>query len=118
VRSNQAEEPAKRMSDEEVIAQTSYDILLSFRLHCINLNKRTIIQAGHHTVGSLLSWICYELAKNPRDQERISEEIKVFRAQHGEDAEFTAKDYDKMSYLNAVIQVRVANTAATLQHSQ
>ncbi|ESK96486.1 cytochrome p450 [Moniliophthora roreri MCA 2997] len=87
LRSYKAEEPNKRMNDEEVIAQTA-----------------TIIQAGHGTTGTTTSWLIYELANHPEDQMRIVEEIKAVRAKIGFDTEFAVADYDAMPYFNAVIK--------------
>uniref|UniRef100_A0A0W0G5V0 Cytochrome p450 n=1 Tax=Moniliophthora roreri TaxID=221103 RepID=A0A0W0G5V0_MONRR len=43
-----AEEPVKRMNDDEVLAQTSI-----------------FNQSAHHASGSFIFWIFYELARNP-----------------------------------------------------
>ncbi|KAG7086137.1 hypothetical protein E1B28_002096 [Marasmius oreades] len=58
-RANRAEDPRKRLSEEEMLSQMS-----------------TIIQAGHHTTGYTISWILYQLAAHPEDQAKVYEEIR------------------------------------------
>jgi hypothetical protein len=53
---------------------------------------------------SRLTWLFYELARHPADQQRLFEEIRRAREEKG--AELTANDYDSMPFLNAVIKVR------------
>ncbi|KAK7024333.1 hypothetical protein VNI00_016369 [Paramarasmius palmivorus] len=87
VKCNNAAEPKKRMSDEEVLSQTA-----------------SIIQAGHHVTGAFMAWLFYELAHHPEDQQKIYEEIQAFRAKNGYDVEFTVADYESMAYLNAFLK--------------
>ncbi|KAI3615648.1 cytochrome p450 [Moniliophthora roreri] len=87
VRCNDAEELKQRMTEEEVVAQTT-----------------SIMQAGHHVSGATMAWLFYELAKHPEDQERIVDEIKTFRTKLGSISKLTSSDYDAMPYLNAVIK--------------
>uniref|UniRef100_A0A0W0F722 Cytochrome p450 n=1 Tax=Moniliophthora roreri TaxID=221103 RepID=A0A0W0F722_MONRR len=77
VRANRAENPRKRLTENEVLSQMS-----------------TLIQAGHHTTGYSLSWILYELCRNPADQQRVYEEIKAIRARTS--GELSAADYDEL----------------------
>ncbi|KAF9257540.1 cytochrome P450, partial [Marasmius fiardii PR-910] len=85
VRANRAQDPRKRLSEHEMLSQIS-----------------TLIQAGHHTTGYAVSWILYELAAHPKDQMRVYEEIRRTRVRTSGD--FTASDYDSMSYLTCVIK--------------
>ncbi|KAK7031127.1 hypothetical protein VNI00_013735 [Paramarasmius palmivorus] len=84
-RSLDAHDPGRKMDTAEALSQMS-----------------TIILAGHDTTGNTLSWLFYELAKHPADQERLYQEIKHVREQKGE--ELTANDFDSMPFLHAVIK--------------
>ncbi|KAG7093241.1 hypothetical protein E1B28_006927 [Marasmius oreades] len=85
VRANWVEDPRKRLSEEEILAQMS-----------------TLIQAGHHTTGYTLSWILYELAAHPEDQAKVYEEIKQLRERNPEG--FTSSEYDSMNHFTLVIK--------------
>ena len=67
----------------------------------------TLLFAGHETTSNSLAWIFLELARNPRIQSRLREEIRktetIIRARG--DPHFTVVDLDTMPYLNAVIKV-------------
>lgn len=63
----------------------------------------TIILAGHETSGNTLTWLFYELARHPADQERLLDEIKHAKKQNGGQY-FTANDFESMPFLNAVIK--------------
>jgi cytochrome P450 len=63
-----------------------------------------LIIAGHDTTSNTLSWILWELAKNPDAQSRLREEIKSMRSKKTGDVAFTVTDYDNMPFLNAVIK--------------
>ncbi|KAG7086147.1 hypothetical protein E1B28_002106 [Marasmius oreades] len=85
-RANRAEDPRKRLvSEEEMLSQTS-----------------TIFQAGHHTTGYTSSWILYQLAAHPEDQEKVYEEIR--RARERNSGDFSSFEYDSMNHLNPVIK--------------
>ncbi|KAG7090319.1 hypothetical protein E1B28_011916 [Marasmius oreades] len=85
VRANRAEDPRKRLSEGEMLAQMS-----------------TLIQAGHHTTGYTLSWILYELAAHPEDQAKVYEEIRHIRETNSEG--LTSSDYDSMTHLTLVLK--------------
>ncbi|KAK1219996.1 hypothetical protein PQX77_017258 [Marasmius sp. AFHP31] len=86
VRANREEDPRKRLSEAEILAQMT-----------------TLIQAGHHTTGYSLSWIFYELSAHPEDQAKVYEEIKQARERNP--GEFTSADYDSMAHLMLVLKV-------------
>ncbi|KAF9255581.1 cytochrome P450 [Marasmius fiardii PR-910] len=85
VRANREEDPRKRLSEEEILAQMS-----------------TLIQAGHHTTGYTLSWILYELAAHPEDQAKVYDEIR--RVRETNPGELTSSDYESMSHLTLVLK--------------
>ncbi|KAF9257231.1 cytochrome P450 [Marasmius fiardii PR-910] len=85
VRANREEDPRKRLSEEEILAQMS-----------------TLIQAGHHTTGYTLSWILYEIAAHPEDQAKVYDEIR--RVRESNPGDFTSSDYDSMSHLTLVLK--------------
>ncbi|EEB93186.1 hypothetical protein MPER_08198, partial [Moniliophthora perniciosa FA553] len=78
--------PEKHMSGEEALSQMA-----------------TIILAGHETSGNTLTWLFYELARHPADQERLLNEITHAKNENG-DQDFTANDFESMPFLNAVIK--------------
>ncbi|KAK7031129.1 hypothetical protein VNI00_013737 [Paramarasmius palmivorus] len=86
-RSLDAEDSQKRMDAEEALSQMA-----------------TVILAGHETSGNTLSWLIYELAKCPADQERLFKEIKHVREQKGDSEDLTATDFDSMPFLHAVVK--------------
>ncbi|KAL0576904.1 hypothetical protein V5O48_005085 [Marasmius crinis-equi] len=86
VRANSAEDPRKRLTEAEILAQMS-----------------TLIQAGHHTTGYTLSWILYELAAHPDDQVKVYEEISRVRKGRGE-LELTSEDYDSLNHLTLALK--------------
>ncbi|KAF8434320.1 cytochrome P450 [Boletus edulis BED1] len=79
----------KRLSDEELLAQ-----------------MRTLLIAGHETTAATISFILLELARHPRVQSRLRDEIRktetTIRARS--DPQLTVIDLDAMPYLNAVIK--------------
>ncbi|EEB98462.1 hypothetical protein MPER_02020, partial [Moniliophthora perniciosa FA553] len=87
-RSLDAKESEKRLDTEEALSQMF-----------------TMIMVGHETSGITLTWLFYELARHPADQERLNKEIRQIREQKGSDLHLTANDYDSMPFLNAVIKV-------------
>ncbi|GLB34391.1 hypothetical protein LshimejAT787_0112750 [Lyophyllum shimeji] len=64
-----------------------------------------LLFAGHDTVSTTLAVLLNDLAKFPKVQERLREEIMAKGVDLGdEDAKLTQEDYDSMPYLNAVIK--------------
>ena len=59
--------------------------------------------AGTETSASTLTWMLYELAKNPSLQSAVREEIRL--ARESMRGEFTISDLDKMKLTLAVIKV-------------
>ncbi|KAJ3883015.1 cytochrome P450 [Lentinula edodes] len=87
VRSNVAEDSKKALSEDEVLSQMA-----------------TLILAGHETTASTMSWLLYEITRNPKDQERLYQEISNTRERVGPGINLTANDYDSMPFFNAVIK--------------
>jgi len=89
VKSSSALRPEWRLNDEEIVAQV-----------------RTIMSAGHETVTKTLAFALWELAKNPRVQQRLRAEIvgtlEKIRARG--DSDFSVNDFDSMPYLLAVVK--------------
>ncbi|KAF9265928.1 cytochrome P450 [Marasmius fiardii PR-910] len=86
-RSNNSEDPKKRMSDHEVFSQLA-----------------TLLLAGHETTASTTGWLLYELCKHPEDQQRIVNEIQEIRRTKNRGAELHMSDYASAPYLNAVVK--------------
>ncbi|KAG6382155.1 cytochrome P450 [Boletus reticuloceps] len=89
IKANKDASTKKRLSDEELLAQ-----------------MRTLLIAGHETTAATISFIFLELARHPRVQSRLRDEIRktetTIRARS--DPQLTATDLDAMPYLNAVIK--------------
>ncbi|KAK7030992.1 hypothetical protein VNI00_010220 [Paramarasmius palmivorus] len=77
VKANRAEDPRKRLTEDEVLSQMS-----------------TLIQAGHHTTGYSIAWIIYELSRHPEDQESVYKEVKA-----GSD-----NGYDSLEWLGCCVK--------------
>ena len=66
--------------------------------------KSTLLFAGHDTTTNTLAWCFYEIARNPKCQERVRAEIAAIRAKkHGE--VLSATDLDSMTYTLATLKV-------------
>ncbi|KAJ4470221.1 cytochrome P450, partial [Lentinula aciculospora] len=87
VRATRYEDSKKRLSEDEIISQIA-----------------TIILAGNETTASIMSWMLYELSRNPDSQTRLHEEIARLRIQTGYYVSLTSAHYDSMPYFNAVIK--------------
>ncbi|KIK62961.1 hypothetical protein GYMLUDRAFT_41250 [Collybiopsis luxurians FD-317 M1] len=86
VRANQEVDEKKSMNEDEVLSQIT-----------------TFLVAGHETTASATTWILYSLAKHPKIQARVYQEIQDLRELIGAN-EPTVQDLDSMPYLNAVIK--------------
>ncbi|KAF8501304.1 cytochrome P450 [Hysterangium stoloniferum] len=89
VKNNCAQREEIRLGNAELLAQLS-----------------SLLLAGHETVTSVVSWILWELSKNPALQAQLREEIINTRTraiQKGQDG-LTSVDFDSMPYLLAVIK--------------
>ncbi|KIJ49197.1 hypothetical protein M422DRAFT_246998 [Sphaerobolus stellatus SS14] len=86
VRANMSAESKYRLTEEEMLAQT---MILTI--------------AGHDTTAGTLVWAFYELAHHPETQAKLREEIKLFKATHG-NRELIAADFDSFPYATAVIK--------------
>ncbi|KAF8909573.1 cytochrome P450 [Mucidula mucida] len=75
----------RRLDEDEVLSQVGATMI-----------------AGHETATSTLSWVLYELSRRPSQQDRIRKEIAEVRVRG--DGQLTPQDYDRMSFLNAVIK--------------
>ena len=90
VKANSSADAKTRLDDEELIAQ-----MFSLTL------------AGHETTSSTLSFLLYELARHPKYQERMRQEIRDARAvvttRNG--TEFTVEDLDSLTLCVNAIKV-------------
>ncbi|KAJ8083028.1 hypothetical protein PM082_008891 [Marasmius tenuissimus] len=92
VKANMASQNEKsRMSDEELYAQ-----------------MLIIFLAGHETTANSISWTLLELSRHPEIQEKLRNEIRKKERQliseGRSQSEFTAEDFESLSYLNAVVK--------------
>lgn len=71
---------------------------------------QTLTLAGHETTASTLSWLLWELAKNPAYQLRMRAEIQAARAAISarEVAKFTIDDLDAMTTVVNAIKARTS----------
>lgn len=92
VRANMSENPSLQLSKNEMVSQMA-----------------ALTIAGHETTANTLTWLLWELAKNPHYQERLREEIKEKRKEvydrGGEGVDFTLEDLESMPFLQAVLKV-------------
>ncbi|KAF8893943.1 cytochrome P450 [Infundibulicybe gibba] len=89
VKANESEDPSTKLTDEEMLSQ-----------------MRTILLAGHETSATSLCWVLLELARHPKVQSKLREEIRTTeRAIHARGgSDFTASDLENMVYLAAVLK--------------
>ncbi len=92
VRANMSENPSLQLSKNEMVSQMA-----------------ALTIAGHETTANTITWLLWELAKNPHYQERLREEIKEKRKEvyyrGGEGVDFTLEDLESMPFLQAVLKV-------------
>ena len=81
VKSNMSEDPARRMSDEELMDQIS-----------------TLLFAGSDTTSLAITWCLHQLSVSPRVQKRLREELQSLHSVED------IGSVDKLPYLNAVVQ--------------
>ncbi len=71
----------------------------------------TLTIAGHETTANTLTWLLWELSKQPKYQERLREEIKQKREEvverDGEGADLKMEDLESMPFLQALLKVSV-----------
>ncbi|EMD32992.1 hypothetical protein CERSUDRAFT_161087 [Gelatoporia subvermispora B] len=89
VKANVSENEVTRLTEDEMVAQ-----------------MRTIMLAGQETTSNTLSWALFELAKQPRVQSRLRDEIwaKETEIRERGGIDLTASDLDSMTYLQAVLR--------------
>ena len=82
----EAMEGLKEEEQEEAEEQYEKDMKLTHMANGKDLDEMSFIGtamvflvAGYDTTGMTLSWICYELAKNPDLQRRLQEELEQAR---------------------------------------
>lgn len=92
VRANMSENPSLQLSKNEMVSQMA-----------------ALTIAGHETTANTITWLLWELAKNPHYQERLREEIKEKRKEvydrGGEGVDFTLENLESMPFLQAVLKV-------------
>ncbi|KAF8438608.1 cytochrome P450 [Boletus edulis BED1] len=89
IKANMDANAKKRLSDEELLAQ----------IH-------TLLLAGQESIGTTTSFILLELARNPKIQSMLRDEIRRTEATTRErgSPHLTATDLEAMPYLNAVLK--------------
>jgi hypothetical protein len=112
VKANESENPDKKLTDEEVLAQLQY-VSLAHSLPMLPWISshlaicRVILLAGHETTSNTIGWILYELARQPTVQQKLRQEIRKMKedARVRGQTEVTMRDVDAMPYLLAVVKV-------------
>jgi cytochrome P450 len=93
-------ERAKARPTVRLLLETARDADSGYeRLYTLFL---PLIIAGHETTGHTLAWAFYELARDPRLERSILNEIVRFRAEHGRE-HLTPGDYDERPLTWALI---------------
>ncbi|KAI0826243.1 cytochrome P450 [Irpex lacteus] len=94
VRANMSENPSFQLSKHEMRSQMA-----------------TLTIAGHETTANTLTWLLWELSKQPKYQERLREEIKQKREEvverDGEGADLKMEDLESMPFLQALLKASV-----------
>ncbi|KAK5628450.1 hypothetical protein RRF57_004165 [Xylaria bambusicola] len=62
----------------------------------------TFLAAGHETTATSMTWAIYMLARFPKVQERLRQEVRELLPPIDSDTDITSLDIDHMPYLNAV----------------
>ena len=69
----------------------------------------TLTIAGHETTANTLTWLLWELAKQPKYQDQLRDEIKHKREEvvdrDGEGSDFRMEDLESMPFLQALLKV-------------
>ena len=105
-----AMEGVKDEEQEEKEDQYEKDMKLTHKANGKNLDEMSFIGtamvflvAGYDTTGVTLSWICYELAKNPDLQSRLQEEVDTaYEAAGGKTPDYN--DIQGFTFLDQLIQ--------------
>merc|ERR1712213_287145 len=105
-----AMEGLKEEEQEENKDQYEADMKLAHKTNVKNLDEMSFIGtamvflvAGYDTTGMTLSWICYELAKNPDLQRRLQEEVDAaYEASGGKTPDYN--DIQGFAFLDQLIQ--------------
>ena len=95
---------------EEKDDQYAVDMKLAHKANSKNLDDMSIIGtamgflvAGYDTTGMALSWICYELAKNPDLQRQVQDKVDaVYESMGGNTPDYT--DVQGFTFLDQLIQ--------------
>ena len=68
----------------------------------------TLTIAGHETTANTLTWLLWELAKQPKYQDQLRDEIKHKREEvvdrDGEGSDFRMEDLESMPFLQALLK--------------
>ncbi|PPQ92413.1 hypothetical protein CVT25_009902 [Psilocybe cyanescens] len=104
LRANRTSVESERMTDEELIAQTSYvaTSLLYGYSHHTNVICRTLIFTAMDTTSSAISRVLHQLAIHPEVQERLRAEVT--EAYHNQDETIDFSNLAALPYLDAVIK--------------
>ena len=96
VKANSSADPKTRLSDQELMAQ-----------------METMTFAGHETTSSTLTFLLYELARNPEYQDRMRKEIQALRARvierGSESSDRTMEELDSLVLTMNAIKARSAS---------
>ncbi|XP_058964267.2 1,25-dihydroxyvitamin D(3) 24-hydroxylase, mitochondrial-like [Pocillopora verrucosa] len=67
----------------------------------ISVNSIFMFRAGVETTTNGLLWVLYDLARNPRVQEKVYEEVTSLIGTHGD---FTPESFTKLEYIKACVK--------------
>ena len=73
-------------------------------IHCVD---STLLFAGHDTTTNSVAWCFYEIARNPKCQERVRSEIAAMRAKKAGEM-LSVTDFDGMTYTLATLKVCIS----------
>lgn len=121
VKANMDADAKNKMTDDELIAQMRWVLFMIWSFFFIIQHREldvysTLLIAGHESTSNSTSWILLELARYPKVQSRLRDEIRKTGAtiQARGDPQVTAADLDGMPYLSAVIKVTDVHLACVV----
>ncbi|CAH3104924.1 unnamed protein product [Porites lobata] len=99
---NKMAEEGGRFDDNQSVSLLTY-LLMKGELtpEEINMNSIGMFRAGVDTTSNAMLWLLYDLANNPKVQERVYEEVLSLIGPHGD---FNSENFAKLQYIKACVK--------------
>ncbi|PFX18324.1 cytochrome P450 27C1-like [Stylophora pistillata] len=99
---NKMAEEGEQFSENQAVSMLSYLITKGdLTPKEISVNSIFMFRAGVETTTNGLLWVLYDLARNPRVQEKVYEEVTSLVGPHGD---FTPESFAKLEYIKACVK--------------